>query len=77
MTMPHDEFFLNELRMAPSRRWTLNGIELTSGDHFQVRISGHWIDVVIEHDGNGYYAIPRAVRLHAGLAARFISEWAE
>jgi hypothetical protein len=77
MTPPHDEFFLNELRMGPSRRWTLNGIDLTSGSHFQVRIASHWIDVVVECDGREYYAIPYAVRLHAGLPARFISEWAE
>ena len=69
--------YLNELCLEATNRWSLNGIELTCGSHFQVRIAGHWIDVVIEHDKTGYYAIPYVVRLYAGLPARFISEWAE
>jgi hypothetical protein len=59
--------YLNELRLEPCGRWSLNGIDLTCGSHFQVRIAGHWIDVTIEHDGDRYYAIPFAVRLYRGL----------
>jgi hypothetical protein len=77
MDVTGDDLHLNELCMGRNRRWTLNGIDLTCGSHFQVRIAGHWIDVVVEYDGKGYYAIPYAVRLYAGLPARFISEWAE
>ena len=54
---------LGELRRGPFGRWVLNGQDLTSGSHFQVRIAHHWIDVVIEHNGEDYYAIPPAVRL--------------
>ncbi len=68
---------LGELRRGPNGRWTLNSLDLTCGSHFQVRIARYWIDVVVEHDGRDYYAIPPAVRLHEGLCARFPSEWSE
>ncbi len=74
---PGDEFaqHVNELILGQNGRWSLNGIDLIAGNHIQVRIGGHWIDVVIEHDQQGYYAIPYAVKLYKGLPARFISEW--
>ena len=65
------------LHKAKSGRWMLNNIELTAGSHFQIFLQGHWIDVTIEHDSGGYYAIPLAVRLHSGLRARFPSEWGD
>lgn len=66
-----------ELRRNSRRRWVLNEFELTSGSHLQVKIQNHWIDVVIEHDHSGYYAIPYAVRLHQGLHARFPNQWGD
>jgi len=66
-----------ELRLGANGRWILNGIDLTSGSHFQVRIANHWIYVTVEHDGTDYYAIPISVRLHQGLIARFLSEWGD
>ena len=69
---------LAELYRAKSGKWKLNGTEIGSGSRFQIRLQGHWIDVVIEYDqGYGYYAIPIAVRLHNGLEARFPAEWGE
>lgn len=65
------------LHKTSSRRWALNGIELTAGSRFEVKIDGHWIIIAIEHGRGGYYAIPPSVRLHEGLHARFIGEWAE
>lgn len=67
----------SELYKTRLGRWALNGIELTSGSRFQVKIDGHWINVVIEHDTSGYYAIPPCVRLLKGLHARFLGEWTE
>lgn len=67
----------SELYKTPSGRWALNGIVLTSGSHCQVRIDGHWINIIIEHDKGAYVAIPPSVRLIKGLHARFIGEWAD
>ena len=58
-------------------RWELNGITLTSGAHFEIRIQGHWIRVVIEHDGLEYQAYPQSIRLCRGLEARFISDYTD
>jgi len=65
------------LHKADTGRWELNDIELTCGSRFQVWVQGHWIDVTVEHDGDGYYAIPAAVRLHVGLRARFPGQWGD
>lgn len=65
------------LYKAATGRWELNDVELTCGDRFQVRVQGHWIDVVVEHDGDDYYVIPIAVQLHEGLPARFPGEWGD
>ncbi len=67
----------SELCRMPSGRWALNEIELTCGSCFQVRIDNHWINVRIEHDADGYYAIPYSVRLLKGMTARFLGEWAD
>jgi len=67
----------SELYKTKLGRWALNDVELTSGTRFQVNIDGHWINVVIEHDASGYYAIPPSVRLLKGQHARFLGEWAE
>ena len=73
MIDPHN----STLVKMPSGCWSLNGIELTAGSYLQINIGGNWIDIRIERDSTGYYAIPRAVRLHKGLWARFYGEWAE
>ena len=65
------------LRKNMRQRWTLNDIELTCGSCLQVKIQNQWIDVVIEHDCTGYYAIPSSIKLHEGLCARFPSQWGE
>lgn len=65
------------LRKAATGRWELNDIELTCGSRFQAFVQGHWIDVIVEHDGDDYYAYPGVVRLHAGLRARFPSQWGD
>jgi len=67
----------NELYKASSGRWCLNGLDLTCGDVIEVNIAGYWIKVIIEHEGDDYYAIPTSIRLHNGLFARFIGEWTE
>lgn len=71
----------NQLRKARTGRWCLNGVELTSGSHFDVRVQGHWIRVVIEVAGaNGkrdYCAYPSCIRLHDGLEARFINDYTD
>ena len=69
--MPHIVEPENELYKTPAGRWALNGIELTSGSHFQIKIDDHWINVVIEHDESGYYVFPICIRLLKGLHARF------
>ena len=63
-----------ELKMTHRKRWSLNGTELTLGDCFEVWIQGHWLRVVIEHDGKGYQAYPCAIHLHQGLSTRFLGE---
>lgn len=75
--MDANETRLNELYRTPSRRWALNGHELTCGSTIEVNIQGHWIRIVIEHDGKDYFALPSTVRLHAGLYARFLGEYTD
>jgi len=60
----------NTLYRTSSERWAVDGVELTSGACFQVQIEGVWHDVVVEHDGRDYYAIPQAIHLYPGLTAR-------
>ena len=67
----------NQLYKTRSGKWALNGIELSSGSRFEVMISDRWIEISIEYDGKGYYAIPYSIRLLKGQFARFIGEWAE
>ena len=67
----------NVIHKSPSGRWVLNGVELSSGSHFQVFIQGYWINTEIEHNGHDYYAIPLAVRLYPGLRARFSGKYSD
>jgi len=71
---PYDD---STLKKSTSGKWTLKGIDLTSGDCLDVYIEGHWIRIKIEHDKHGYYAIPGSVRLHKGLWARFIGDYTD
>ena len=68
---------LGELYKVSSKRWALNDKDLTSGSRLQVKIDRHWIDIVVECDEKGYYAIPFSVRLLKGLEARFPGQWGE
>lgn len=72
-----DTYDDSTLKKSPSGRWTLKGIDLTSGDFLEVHIGGHWIRIRIECDQQSYYTIPAAVRLHRGLRARFIGEYTD
>jgi Domain of unknown function (DUF5348) len=69
-----DPYAASPLEKSPTGRWMLNGIDLTSGSTVDVNIDGHWIRIRIEHDSNGYYAIPISVRLHQGLWAKFFGK---
>ena len=75
--MCNRSFPQSELDKTKSGRWALNDLELTCGSRLKVNIDKHWINIVIEHDAAGYYAIPCSVRLMKGLHARFIGERAE
>ena len=58
-------------------RWCLRGKELRSGSRFEIYVERSWITVMIEFDEEGYFVLPACIRLHHGLNARFIGEYAE
>lgn len=57
------------LELKHSGRWAIDGVEISSGEVFEVKLSGQWVRVRMEHDGQDYFTVPQ-IGLFVGMEAR-------